>query len=151
MPLPRSNMKINKKGLQYTSDIDRASYTIKELSRAALRDVARLIKYEMAKKIRTLPGMRKSRRASKAVGIWLRSIEGDLQIGMGNTKKGTSGDTWYGIQAELGTKNQPKRGFLRETVYENIGKIREIEARYLSSIEDENRALALIDEEEVIE
>lgn len=151
MPLPKSNMKINKKGLQYTSNIDRASYTIRELSRAALRDVARLIKYEMVKKLRTLPGMRRSRRASKAVGIWLRGREGDLQIGMGNAKKGTSGDTWYGIQGELGTKNQPKRGFLRETVFENVGKIREIEAQYLSAIEDENKALALIDEAEVIE
>ena len=34
---------------------------------------------------------------------------------------------------------------------DNIDKIREIEAQYLSAIEDENKAIALINEEEVQE
>ena len=36
---------------------------------------------------------------------------------------------------------------MTETVRDNIDKIREIEAQYLSAIEDENKALALIDED----
>ena len=147
MPLPKSNMKINRRGIQYTSNIDQASYTIKELSRAALRDVSRMIRYKVTAKIRTLPGMRKSKRAKKVVGSWLRKREGDLQLGMGNTKKGLSGETWYGIKGELGTSNQPKRGFLKKTVMENIPEIIKIESQYLSAISGED-AQSLIDESE---
>lgn len=147
MPLPKSNMKINKKGIKYTSNIDQASYTIKELSRAALRDVSRMIRYKVTAKIKTLPGLRKSKRAKNATGSWLRRIEGDLQLGMGNSKKGTSGDAWYAIQSELGTSNQPKRGFLKNTVMENIGEIKKIESQYLSAISGDD-AQRLIDESE---
>lgn len=145
MPLPRSNMKINRDGVTYTSNIDRVNYTINELTRAALRDVARFLRYEITKKIRTLDGLKKGKRASNATGYWLRKQEGDLVIGI-KAKKGEG--TWYGSLQELGEKNQPARGFLRKTVFENIDKIREIEGQYLSAIDDENRALALINEEE---
>lgn len=137
MPLPKSNMKINKRGIQYTSNIDQASYTIKELSRAALRDVSRMIRYKVTAKIRTLPGLKKGKRARNTVGSWLRKIEGDLQLGMGNIKRGLTGETWYGIKGELGTHNQPKRGFLKETVMENIPEIIKIESQYLSAISGE--------------
>jgi HK97 gp10 family phage protein len=150
MPLPKSNMKINRRGIQYTSNIDQASYTIKELSRAALRDVSRMIRYKVTAKLRTLPGLKKGKRAKNTVGSWLRKIEGDLQLGMGNTKWGKSGDSWYAMQAELGTHSQPKRGFLKETVMENIPEIIKIESQYLSAISGED-AQRLIDESEEIE
>ena len=149
MPMPKSVMKINKKdGVTFVSSVDRASYTINELSRAALKDVSRLIKYEMVKELKQLPGMKKSKRPSKAVQTWVRARDADLQIGFGHTKKGLSGETWYGILQELGSKNQPKRSILRDTVYENIDLIQKIESQYLSAIEDELRAQALIDEGE---
>ena len=145
MPLPKSVVKINKKGLQYTSSVDRASYTIKELSRAALRDVARLIKYNIRQEFNKLPGMRKQTgRFKGAYQHWLRKNEGDLQIGI-------KANTWYGIQQEMGDKNQPKRDILRNAVMSNIDKIREIEGKYLSAIEDEAQALSLLNEEEEIE
>ena len=145
MPLPKSNMKINRNGVQYTSNIDRASYTIKELSRAALRDVARLIKFSIRQEFNKLQGMRKqSGRFKGAYQHWLRSKEGDLQIGI-------KANTWYGVQQELGDRNQPKRDILRNAVMSNLDKIREIEGQYLSAIEDENAALALINEQEEIE
>lgn len=145
MPMPKSVIKINKKGLQYTSNVDRASYTIKELSRAALRDVARLIKYDIRQKFNKLQGMRKQTgRFKGAYQHWLRSKEGDLQIGI-------KANTWYGVQQELGDRNQPKRDILRSSVYDNIDKIREIEGKYLSAIENENAALALINEKEEID
>lgn len=147
MPLPRSNMKINRNGIQYTSNIDQASYTIKELSRAALRDVSRLIRYKLVAKVRTLPGLKKGKRAKNVVGSWLRKIEGDLQLGMGNTKWGNSGEAWYAIKSELGTSNQPKRGFLKETVMENIPEIIKIESQYLSALSGEDYA-RFIDESE---
>ena len=42
----------------------------------------------------------------------------------------------------------PKLGILRGTVNDNIQKIVEIESQYLSALEDEAAALAMIDEEE---
>lgn len=135
-------MKINKKGVQYVSNIDRASYTLKELTRAALRDVARLIKYNIRQEFNKLRGMRKQTgRFKGAYQHWLRKNEGDLQIGI-------KANTWYGVQQELGDRNQPKRDLLRNAVYNHIDDIRRIEGQYLSAIEDENRALGLINEEE---
>lgn len=145
MSLPKSVIKINKNGVQYTSNVDRASYTIKELTRAALRDVARLIKYKIRQEFNKLQGMRKqSKRFKNSFQHWLRKIEGDLQIGIRH-------ETWYGVDQELGSKKQPKRDFLRNAVFDNIEEIRQIEAQYLSAIEDEMKAESLINEEEEIE
>ena len=145
MGLPKSVIKINKKGVQYTSNVDRASYTIKELSRAALRDVARVLKYKIRQEFNKLPGMKKqSKRFKAAYQHWLRKNEGDLQLGIKH-------NTWYGIDQELGSKNQPKRDILRSVVMNNIDEIRRIQGQYLSAIEDENRALGLLDEGEEIE
>ena len=151
MPMPKSVTKINKNGVTYTSSVDKAQYTIAELSRAALKDVARFLKYEIVKEMKSiLPGMKKSRRPSKAVGSWVRSKETDLQIGFGNSKKGYSGETWYGILQELGSENHTKKGIIRNKVYANIAKIVEIQSQYLSALEDEAKALALIDESEEV-
>ena len=130
MPLPRSNMKINKKGITYTSNIDQASYTIKELSRAALRDIARVLKRSIRKEFNKLPGMRKQTgRFKGAYQHWLRKNEGDLQLGI-------KANTWYGVNQELGTKGMPKKDILRSAVMSNLKEIREIESRYLSAIDN---------------
>lgn len=151
MSVPKSVMKMNKDGVSYVSNVDRAKYSIKELSRAALKDVARFLKYEIVKEMKTsLTGMKKSKRPNKAIQSWVRSKETDLKIGFGNNKRGLSGDTWYGILQEIGGKNHPKKGIIRNIVYSNIPKIIEIESQYLSAMEDEARALALIDEQEDI-
>ena len=57
--------------------------------------------------------------------------------------------TWYGVDQELGTSGQPKRGILRNAAHDNIAKIIEIESKYLSALEDEARALSLIEEGEM--
>ena len=149
MGLPRSVTRVDRAGgVTFTSSVDRVQYTINELTRAALRDVAKVIRKKMIIKLKRLPGMKRSKRVYKITQTWVRKREADLQIGFGNTKKGLTGDTWYGIAAELGTKNQPKRSILRDTVYENINEIRNIQAQYLSAVEDEQRARNLINEEE---
>ena len=140
MPLPKSVVKIKKDGIEFTSNVDRVQYTIEELTRAALRDSAKLIRKRMITKLKTLPGMRRSKRLYNSTQYWVRKRECDLQIGFKH-------DTWYGVLQELGTKNQPARHILRSTVFENIDEIRRIEGTYLSAIEDENKALGLIDEE----
>ena len=141
MPLPKSVTKVKKQGIEYTSSVDRAKYLLVELQRAALRDSAKLLRRRMIEKLKTLPGMKRNKRIYNSTQYWLRRKETDLQIGFKH-------DTWYGTEQELGTNNQPKRGILRDTVFENIENIRTIQGKYLSSIEEENKAIGLINEGE---
>ena len=144
MSIPKSVIRFKKGDVVYTSSVDRAQYTIRELTRAALRDVGKYVSRICNSEAMKLPGLKKSRRVrgrTSAFQYWARKQECDLQVGI---KHGT----WYGEQQELGTRNQPKRGILRNSVYNNIPKIVEIESKYLSALESEARALALISEEE---
>lgn len=143
MALPKTVTKIKKDGIEFTSNVDRVQYTIQELSRAALRDVAKLIRKRMIEKLKKLPGMKRNKRLYKSTQYWLRKWEGDLQIGFKH-------DSWYGARSELGTHGQPARNILRETVYENIDEIRRIQAQYLSAVEDKLKAQSLIDEKEQV-
>ena len=137
MALP-SYTKITKNGVEYISGLNRCEYTIKELSRAALRDVGKFVCRNARRKI-----PRKSGRARKSMQYWVRSKQEhpDLQVGY---KPGG----FYGGFFETGTENIPKIAPFYSTVAENIDEIRRIEGQYLSAIEDENRALGIIDEEE---
>jgi hypothetical protein len=141
MPLPKA-IKIKKNGVEYVSKVDQAQYLITELIRAALRDAGNLIRRRAMEHIRALPGMKsfKNKRPPNAFQYWNRKREGDLVVGIKH-------DTWYGVDQELGTRNQPKRSVLRDTVFNNIDEIRRIQGQYLSTIADENKALGLIDEE----
>lgn len=150
MPLPKSVTKFDKNGVKFVSSVDRASYTIQELTRAALRDVGRLITRECAIRVRQInPQMRHAKWAPKRYQYWVRSQECDLQVGIENTKFGAE-TAWWADQAELGTKNQPKRGILRGSTYDHISDIRRIEAQYLSYIDDELKAQQVINEEEEV-
>lgn len=139
MAIPRSVTRITADGVEFTSNVDRAKYLLVELQRAALRDTAKLIRKRMIAKLRKLPGMKRSKRPYSSTQYWVRKQETDLQIGFKH-------DTWYGVAQELGTSQQPKREILRGTVLENIDDIKRVQGKYLSSIEDENTALGLIDE-----
>jgi hypothetical protein len=142
--MPKSVTKYsNKNGVTFTSGVDRANYTIQELSRAALKDVAKVIRKKMITKLKELPGMKKSKRIYSSTQYWVRKKETDLQLGFKH-------DTWYGVLQELGGKNQPKRSILRDTVFESIDDIQKIEAQYLSAVEDELKAQQLIDEAEEV-
>lgn len=139
MALP-SYTKITKNGVEYISGLDRCQYTIKELSRAALRDVGKYIARLARQK---LP--RKTGRARKNLQYWVRSKQErpDLQIGY---KPGG----FYGGFYETGTSKTEKLSPIYSAVAENIDTIRQIEGQYLSAIEDENKVLELINENEVI-
>lgn len=139
MSVPKSVMKINKKdGVTFTSSVDRASYTIHELTRAALRDVGKFVCSETRKKIK-----RRTGRAAKNTQYWVRYKQKtpDLQVGF---KPGG----FYGGFQELGTSKVPKIGALYNSVKANIPMIIKIESQYLSALEDEAKALSLIDEGE---
>lgn len=134
--LPRAN-KITMNKVEFTSKVDRAQYTIEELSRAALLDTGKLIRKRMLKKAKQQPGMRRAKRPYRAFQYWVRRRETDLVVG---TKHGT----WYGSEQELGSSRQPKRSIIRGTVMENIDDIRRVQGQYLSAIENENKAKGLI-------
>ena len=137
MPVP-SVVKFTKNGVEYTSSVDRANYYIYELTRAALKDVGKYICRQTRKKIHS-----RTRRLARNTQYWVRKKECDLLVGFK-----TAG--WYGGYQELGTQKTPKVGALRETVSEEIDQIREIEAQYLSAIEDEQKALSMINEDEEV-
>lgn len=136
MSIPKGIVKIKKDGVEFTSNVDRVNYTLRELTRAALRDVGRYVCNRTRKQIK-----RRTGRVAKNTQYWVRKKDADLQVGF---KPGG----FYGGFQELGTEKQPKIGALYNAVKDNIKTIRDIEGVYLSAIEDEQRALSLIDEGE---
>lgn len=136
MGVPKSVVKIRKDGVEYISSVDRVNYTIQELTRAALRDAGKFICKWTRQAIR-----RRTGKLARNTQYWVRKKDCDLQVGF---KPGG----FYGGFQELGTERQPKIGALYDSVKDNIRTIRDIEAQYLSAIEDEQRALSLISEEE---
>jgi len=142
MPMPKSVTKYsNKNGVTFISSVDKANYTIRELSRAALKDVAKVLRKKIIVKLKKLPGMKKHKRIYGSTQYWVRKKETDLQIGFKH-------NAWYGALQELGGHKQPKRSILRDTVFENINEIQEIQAQYLSDIGDKLKAESLINEDE---
>ena len=131
-----SVVKLKRDGVEYTSRVERTKYLLSELVRAALKDTGRYICKMTRKQIR-----RRTGRLAKNTQYWVRKRDMDLQVGF---KPGG----WYGMYQELGTENKPKIGALKNAVMLNLAEIRRIQGQYLSTIEDENRALGLIDETE---
>ena len=143
MSVPRSVVKFKKGTVEYTSSVDFAKYAIQELTRAALRDVGRFVSRSSNSAAMQLHGLKKSRRVrgkTSAFQFWVRKQETDLQVGI---KHGT----WYGVAQELGDSKMQKLGILRNTTYDNIPTIVEIESKYLSALESEAAALAMIGSE----
>ena len=143
MSVPRSVVKFKKGTVEYTSSVDFAKYAIQELTRAALRDVGRFVSRSSNSAAMQLHGLKKSRRVrgkTSAFQFWVRKQETNLQVGI---KHGT----WYGVAQELGDSKMQKLGILRNTTYDNIPTIVEIESKYLSALESEAAALAMIGSE----
>ena len=142
MAVPKSVIKIRTKQGQSTVEfIDHAdwvNYTMEELIRAALRDTGKYIVRMTKNKVNKRTGKLLSN-----IQYWVRKREGNLQVGF---KPGG----WYGLFQELGTEKQPKIGALTSSVEDNINTIRQIQAQYLSALNDEDKAVRLIEEEEYI-
>lgn len=131
MSTPKSVIKFKKNEITYTSSVDYAQYTITELSRAALRDVGKMLaRYANTAarnaKIHVKPVGKKS-----PFQYWVRSRETDLQVGVEHTGHK---DEWYGVSQELGTSGMPKLAILTETARSHIAEIREIESKYLTGV-----------------
>lgn len=147
MSVPKSVVRFRKGGVEYTSSVDRASYTILELTRAALRDAGKFIVRKANTEAMKLQGLKKSRRVRGRSSTFLYNVPW-AKTGLPHLEVGVKHGTWYGEQQELGTSKQPKRSILRNAAHDNIAQIIEIESQYLSALEDEAKALRLISEEE---
>lgn len=149
MSVPKSVVKFDKNGVKYTSNVDYYKYTIAELTRAAMRDVGKLIcRYTNSKLMswhKVLQKSKISRGKNSPFQYWVRKKECDLQVGVEHEGHNPE---WYGVRQELGTSGTPKKGFLTETTRENIAQIVEIESKYLTALRDDAAALALCSEEE---
>lgn len=123
MSLPKA-VKITKNGVEFVSNVERLQYTLKELERAALRDVGKLICKRSRQKIK-----RRTGRLAKNTQYWVRSKQkiSDLQVGF---KPGG----FYGLYQEIGTSEIPKIGALSNAAEDNISDIIKIESQYLSGI-----------------
>lgn len=147
MSAPKSVMKIKKGNVTYESRVDFASYNIYELSRAAMRDVGRYLATLMRAKARKLPGSQQDRFVRYKTGGIIFKVPYDPG-GLPHAEIGTTAESWYTEAHERGTSGQPRRGILHDTAYQNVAKIIEIESQYLSALEDEAKALRLINERE---
>ena len=123
MSLPKA-VKISKNSVEIISNVDRIQYTLKELERAALRDVGKLVCKRTRQKIK-----RRSGRLAKNTQYWVRSKQEvpDLQVGF---KPGG----FYGLYQEIGTNKYPKIGALSDAAESNIKDIIKIEQQYLSAV-----------------
>ena len=149
MALPKYT-KITRNGVEYIDGSDRAMYTIAELTRAAMRDVAR---YILPKARRSLYNVlrRVTGKAARAIQYWIprRDKNGNeaanavLYLGY---KRGIAG--FYGSYQEQGVHSQQEARTLFNAVNDNIDEIRKIEAQYLSAINSGDGGESLIDESE---
>ena len=146
MSAPKSVVKVKKNGVEYTSNVDACEYYLFELSRAALRDVAKFVRakwkenyYAHFKKHTGDAG----RAISSVVLSGAKTKYPRVEIGL---KQGKI-DGFYAYFQEFGTSKTPRLGILTETVESNIAQIVEIESKYLSGLESEAAALALISSE----
>lgn len=124
MSVPKSSVKILKNNIKFLDNCDVCSYTLRELTRAALRDVGKFVCKRTRQKI-----LKRTGRLSRNIQYWVRKRDCDLQVGI---KPGG----FYGGFQELGTYKQPKIGALNNTVEENIATIIQIEAQYLSALSE---------------
>jgi len=151
MSAPKSVVKIDKNGVKYTSNVDFCQYSIKELTRAALRDVGKFVKrrfresyYQQFKKHTGDAG----KVTYAKVYASESTIKPRLEIGLPSKKSGRKVKGFYGYFQEVGSSKTPKLGLLQNAVNSNVATIIEIESQYLSALKDEAEALNLIDSEQ---
>ena len=144
MPAPKSVTKITKNGVEFTNNIDYCEWTIKELCRGALRDVAKFVRSEFKKSFYS-HFHKRTGDVNKAVSAKIWSSENTKYPRVDLGLKGVKG--FYGFFQEVGASNIQKLGFLQRAVEDNISTIIQIESQYLSAI-DSGDAESLIDESE---
>ena len=123
MAMPKSVVKFDKNGFKYTSNVEAWQYTVRELSRAALRDVGKFIT-----RTARAAAPSKTGEGKKQIQYWVKSKTTSLEVGIKR-------DGFYMMFHELGSMKHKKQAFLYNATHDNISEITEIEKKYLSGIE----------------
>ena len=154
MGAPKSQTKVivkdGKTEVKYESNFDAAEYYIFELSRAALRDVAKFV----TKLFRTEYYSHFTKRTGNAgkatkYKVWSSKSTKYPHVDIGLKTGAVPG--FYAYFQEFGTSTGiPRLGLLTNAVEDNVAEIVKIESTYLSGLSDEAEALAAqIDESEM--
>lgn len=147
-PNAKTKVKLGKKNyneITFNNNVDHVNYTIDQLIMSANKDVGvYLAKLCNAEARKLFKGVNKTRRIGSrytvaAFQFWARKYTKDLQVGIKH-------DTWYGTEQELGSAKMVKHGVLRNTVYDNLDKIKQIQAQYLTALSNEKEAESLAKE-----
>jgi len=147
MSVPKSVVKVKKDGVEYTSNVDACEYYLFELSRAALRDVAKFVRKRWKESLYENFERHTGRAGGVVKSVVLSSKNTKFpRVEMGLKKGKPNG--FYGFYQEFGTSKTQRYGILTDTVESNVQQIVEIESKYLSALESEATALSLIDESE---
>ncbi|QUI24875.1 hypothetical protein HZI73_22360 [Vallitalea pronyensis] len=136
-------VKIKKDGVEYTSNINRVQYTLHELARAAMRDSGKLITKRTKQNMDKAGIKRRLGVMKKNTQYWVRRKQKIPNLQVGYKPRG-----FYAGFYELGSSEHPKHAMMQNAVNDNIEDIRRIHGQYLSAVEDENKALGLIDDNE---
>lgn len=143
MSIPPSVTKVSKDGVEFVSSVDRVNHTMKELCRAALRDVGKLV----CKRFRTAyysHFKRQKGRVGKFTQYWVRHKYEDYP----NLQVGVKPSAFYGGFQEFGSSKTARLGLLSRAAEDNIPDIIKVESQYLSALEDEARALSMISDDD---
>lgn len=136
--------------VQYESNSKEVKKAIRALEKKALRETAKFLRKQIKKTVPVDEGDLK-----KNVGSWVKGKAKEdpvLQIGVYTRDRARRKGYTYAYHAHLvqfGTKDMEATDFLRAPVYDNIDEIRNIQAEFLSQIEDlrENGLPEVEDEE----
>ena len=152
MSAPKSVTKINKDGVFFESNVDWCEYSIKELCRAALKDVGKFVRKEFKKNFYS-HFKRHTGKAPKGLKYVVFSSEKTqyprIDLGLPQSAPGKPVEGFYSFFQEVGTSKQRKLGILQSTVQGNVDTIIRIESQYLTALQDEADTLALINEKEM--
>ena len=143
MSVPPSVTKIKKDGVEFVSSVDRCSYTMKELCRAALRDVGKFVCKRFRQSYYSHFKRRKGN-VGRFTQYWVKHKYDDypsLQVGI-------KPNAFYGGFQELGSSKSERMGLLSSAVQDNIEEIVKIESQYLSALEDEAEALSIVSDDD---
>lgn len=156
MAIPKTVTKIHRSNghvtVEYKDSCDQANYFMNELSRGALRDVAKFIRAEFknryyAKFKRETGDAGKVTRSTVYSSKNTKYPRVDIGIKVGKA------DGFYAYFQEFGTSKGkyivPRYSILQNTVKDNISTIIEIESKYLSALEkDAIQIKGQVDEKE---
>jgi len=142
MSVPKSVVKFDKDGVKFESSVDWYDYTIKELCRAALRDVGKYVCRMFRQEFYSV-----FKRHSGRVGRFTQYFVMHKYEKYPKVQIGVKPNGFYGGFQEFGTSNQPKYGLLTNSVEDNVDMIVKIESQYLSALNGDSPESLTSDED----